>query len=132
MHVYQQADGEPASRHGEILGATGLQEALEQDRFRLYYQPIVALGEEGYRTVRHEVLLRVAHQDGLKKNSELVLPAAFIPVAERYGLMGAIDRWVIQAAFREHVVRSSQTGARLAINLSGTSLSDQALSLIHI
>lgn len=127
VHVYQQADGEPASRHGEILGATGLQEALEQDRFRLYYQPIVALGEEGYRTVRHEVLLRVAHQDGLKKNSELVLPAAFIPVAERYGLMGAIDRWVIQAAFREHVVRSSQTGARLAINLSGTSLSDQAL-----
>jgi EAL domain-containing protein (putative c-di-GMP-specific phosphodiesterase class I) len=41
--------------------------------------------------------------------------------------MGAIDRWVIQAAFREYAGGIGQTGARIAINLSGNSLSDEAL-----
>jgi EAL domain-containing protein (putative c-di-GMP-specific phosphodiesterase class I) len=53
--------------------------------------------------------------------------AAFIPAAERYGLMGAIDRWVIQTAFREYANGISQTGAQIAINLSGNSLSDESL-----
>ncbi len=79
------------------------------------------------RPVRYEVLLRVAYKSSAKATSELVLPAAFIPAAERYGLMGAIDRWVIQAAFREYASGIGQTGARLAINLSGNSLSDETL-----
>jgi EAL domain-containing protein (putative c-di-GMP-specific phosphodiesterase class I) len=56
-----------------------------------------------------------------------VLPAAFIPAAVRYGLMGAIDRWVIRTAFREYANGIGQTGARIAINLSGNSLSDETL-----
>ncbi len=127
VHLYQREDSETAQRHGEILGAAGLRDALEQGRFRLHYQPIIPLHAADPRPVRHEVLLRVAYKGSAEATSELVLPAAFIPAAERYGLMGAIDRWVIQAAFREYAAGIGQTGARLAINLSGNSLSDETL-----
>ena len=79
------------------------------------------------RPVRHEALLRVAYKSGPDDNTELVLPAAFIPAAERYGLMNAIDRWVIRTAFRDYAGGIGQTGARIALNLSGNSLSDETL-----
>ncbi|MCB1826206.1 MAG: EAL domain-containing protein [Candidatus Competibacteraceae bacterium] len=127
VHLYRREDTETVQRHGEILGAAGLRDALERDRFRLYYQPIVPLAGSDPRPTRHEVLLRVVHKSRAYENSELVLPAAFIPAAERYGLMGAIDRWVIQAAFREYATGIGNTGAQIAINLSGNSLGDEAL-----
>jgi diguanylate cyclase (GGDEF)-like protein/PAS domain S-box-containing protein len=127
VHLYQREDTETAQRHGEMLGAAGLRDALEQGRFRLHYQPIVPLRVPGQRPVHYEVLLRVAYKDSPDAHTELVLPAAFIPAAERYGLMGAIDHWVIQAAFREYVERLGQTGSMIAINLSGNSLSDETL-----
>jgi EAL domain-containing protein (putative c-di-GMP-specific phosphodiesterase class I) len=127
VHLYQQEDSETAQHHSEILGAAGLRDALERGQFRLHYQPIVALAVPAGPPVRYEVLLRVVHKGSPDATSELVLPAAFIPAAERYGLMGAIDRWVIRTAFREYAHGIGQTGAKIAINLSGNSLSDETL-----
>jgi diguanylate cyclase (GGDEF)-like protein/PAS domain S-box-containing protein len=127
VHLYQREDSETTQRHGEILGAAGLRDSLEQGRFRLHYQPIIPLTAPDQRPTRYEVLLRVVYKGSPEANTELVLPAAFIPAAERYGLMGAIDRWVIQAAFREYANGIGRTGARIAINLSGNSLSDETL-----
>ena len=127
VHLYQREDSETAQHHGEILGAAGLRDALEQGRFRLHYQPIASLNQPIRSPVRYEALLRVAYKGGPDETSELVLPAAFIPAAERYNLMGAIDRWVIQTAFHDYADGIGQTGARIAINLSGNSLSDETL-----
>ncbi|MDG4561461.1 MAG: EAL domain-containing protein [Candidatus Competibacter sp.] len=127
VHVYEWEDSETAQRHGEILGVAGLRDSLEQGRLRLHYQPIVPLHAPDPRPVRYEALLRVAHKGSPEETSELVLPAAFIPAAERYGLMGAIDRWVIETAFREYAAGIGKTGAKIAINLSGNSLSDETL-----
>ncbi|MCP5158277.1 MAG: PAS domain S-box protein [Gammaproteobacteria bacterium] len=127
VHIYQREDAETMQRHGEILGAAGLRDALEQGRFRLHYQPIVSLSGPDLRPARYEALLRVVHKSHADEDTELVLPAAFIPAAERYGLMDAIDRWVIQAAFREYAAGIVETGAKIAINLSGNSLSDRTL-----
>jgi diguanylate cyclase (GGDEF)-like protein len=127
VHLYQREDNETVQRHGEILGAAGLRDSLEQGRFRLHYQPIIPLSEPIPHPTRYEALLRVVYKSSEDANSELVLPAAFIPAAERYGMMGAIDRWVIQAAFREYANGVGQTGAQIAINLSGNSLSDETL-----
>ena len=127
VHIYQREDTETVQRHGEILGAAGLRDSLEQGRFRLHYQPIVPLDAPDPRPSRYEVLLRVVYKGSPDANTELVLPAAFIPAAERYGLMGAIDRWVIQTAFAEYAKGISRTGAQIAINLSGNSLSDESL-----
>lgn len=126
-YLYQQEDNETVQRHGEILGAAGLRDALEQGQFRLHYQPIVPLKGLDCRPVRYEVLLRVVSRGSPDQIGELVLPAAFIPAAERYGLMGAIDRWVIEEAFRDYASGVGRTGARIAVNLSGNSLSDETL-----
>jgi EAL domain-containing protein (putative c-di-GMP-specific phosphodiesterase class I) len=127
VHIYQREDADTARRHGDILGAAGLREALDQGKFRLHYQPIFPLGGGGQGPARYEALLRVLYRVGESEEAELALPAAFIPAAERYGLMGAIDRWVIQEAFRELSDSVRQTEIKLAINLSGNSLSDETL-----
>jgi diguanylate cyclase (GGDEF)-like protein/PAS domain S-box-containing protein len=127
VHVYQSDDTETKQRHGEILGATGLRDALEKGRFRLHYQPIVPLHTSDQRGVYYEVLLRVASKLSPAEHSELVMPTAFIPAAERYGLMSAIDRWVIQEAFRAYALGVGKTGACIAINLSGNSLNEESL-----
>lgn len=127
VHVYQQPDRESSVRHSEILGPTGLRDALEHNRFRLFYQPIVALSQLGQPLGRYEVLLRVAQEQRSTSDGGLVLPAAFMPVAERHGLMGAIDRWVIETAFRDYAQGAGVANARIAINLSSNSLADRDL-----
>ncbi len=119
VHLYQQENSESARRCSEILHATRLRDALEQGRFRLYYQPIVPLATAGDAAMRYELLLRLVADTG-----EILLPAAFIPPAERYGLMGAIDRWVIQTALRRYTEEPGLQGAGIHLNLSDSSLSD--------
>lgn len=124
VHLHRREDGQTAVHHNEILEAAGVRNALEQGRFRLFYQPLVALGESEPRPVRYEALLRILPEDG---SGEPSLPPAFITAAERFGLMDEIDRWVIETAFRDYGEGFGRTGAKIAINLSGSSLSDETL-----
>ncbi len=124
VHLYRLEDGQTAVHHNEILDAAGVRNALEQGRFRLYYQPMVSLGSPEPLPVRYEVLLRILPEDGL---GEPTLPPSFITAAERFGLMDEIDRWVIETAFRDYGSGIGRTGAKIAINLSGSSLSDETL-----
>ena len=80
--------------------------ALDEQRFVLYCQPVVSI--ETGEPVQYELLLRMVDDDG-----ELVLPGSFVPSAERFGLMPAVDRWVVHQAVRllaEH--RSRTCGSR--------------------
>jgi diguanylate cyclase (GGDEF)-like protein/PAS domain S-box-containing protein len=124
VHVYQWQEMESAQRHSEILRAARLREALDWELFHLYCQPIQALSARAAGPDRsYEVLLRLLDEDG-----QILQPAAFIPSAERYGLMGGVDRWVIQAVFRRYAIHfSGGVGPRAAINLSGSSLNDDSL-----
>ncbi len=124
VHLYRREDGQTAVHHNEILDAAEVRSALEQDRFRLFYQPMVSLGASEPLPVRYEALLRILPEDGL---GAPVLPPSFITAAERFGLMDEIDRWVIQTAFRNYGTGLGRTGAKIAINLSGSSLSDETL-----
>ena len=92
--------------------------ALEQGRFTLYSQPVisVATGE----TVHHELLLRLV-DDG-----QIVLPGSFLASAERFGLMPAVDRWVIEQAVR--LLADTDAGLKLEVNVSGESMADDALT----
>jgi EAL domain-containing protein (putative c-di-GMP-specific phosphodiesterase class I) len=122
VHVYQADGTESAQRHSEIVLAAGLRDALEQERFCLFCQPIVPLAANGDMPVRYEVLVRL--RDG---SGSLLMPDAFIPAAERYGVMGAIDRRVIRAAFRHYSQELVASDAEMSINLSGNSLNDNTL-----
>lgn len=100
-------------RHG-VDGAAWVVQTLAEDRLTLYAQPIVEV--QSGEVVRRELLVRALDTDG-----RLVMPGAFIPAAERFGLMPAIDRWVIARA-----LMLAAEGARLSINLSAQTLTDFA------
>ncbi len=89
--------------------------------FQLYAQPIVDL--HGAREASFEVLLR------WRVNGELQSPAFFLPLAERHGLMPAIDRWVLRHALRQLAAFPAALPhlGKISINLSGGSLSDAQL-----
>ncbi len=123
VHVYQFDDGEPVRRHLEIFRAAELREALEANRFRLFCQPVVALRGDSSRPTYYEMLVRLRNDEG-----DIVPPGAFIPAAERYGIMASIDRWAIETAFVAYPeATEGSADTCLAINLSGNSLSDESL-----
>jgi diguanylate cyclase (GGDEF)-like protein/PAS domain S-box-containing protein len=98
-----------------------MRDALEQGTFVLYQQPVVDL--QSGLPKSHELLLRMRGDNG-----ELIPPAAFLPIAERSGLITEIDRWVTHRAIAA-IAEQQRAGRelRLAVNLSGASVSDPAL-----
>ena len=102
-----------------------LEEALATDRFVLRAQPIVqstvVSGEEV--SAHYELLLGLSNPDGT-----LGSPEDFIASAERYGFMSLVDRWVVKEAFSwiSSLMDAQKIVPNLAINLSGTSVTDDA------
>jgi EAL domain-containing protein (putative c-di-GMP-specific phosphodiesterase class I) len=123
VHVGHREDRDITTRQGEMHWVTRLQQALQQNRLQLYCQKIVPLDANAADTGAHfELLLRLRDEEG-----KLVPPGAFLPAAERFGLMPAIDRWVISSAFANFNQLSPDPEEQLelcAINLSGASVSD--------
>ncbi|WP_449431640.1 EAL domain-containing protein [Pseudomonas putida] len=122
VQVYHADDSELSMRFGEMAWIQRLHVALEENRFCLYAQEIAALKAiEGPGHI--EILLRLHDESG-----RTILPSSFIPAAERYGLMTALDRWVVRNVFQ--VIRQSLDQPRqgplamCAINLSGSSIGD--------
>ena len=116
-------DEDTTRRRSEMEWANRLRWALEQDRLLLDYQEVVPLVPAPGTHI--ELLLRLREEDG-----GVVLPGAFLPAAERYGLMPAVDRWVIRTALA-HFADLHPCGAALhtcAINLSGASIEDEGLA----
>jgi diguanylate cyclase (GGDEF)-like protein/PAS domain S-box-containing protein len=120
VHFYRDSDA--SMRHEEMKWVSRITSAVEEDRFELFFQPIIGIGKEnGEKRGHYELLLRMRDENG-----NLVGPDQFIPAAERYNLMSTLDRWVIHEALSELADRSEGGQAKytLAINLSGTSLSE--------
>jgi diguanylate cyclase (GGDEF)-like protein/PAS domain S-box-containing protein len=111
-------------RRDQMKWAANLPRIIESDGFELFVQPFRALGDD--HPLRAEILLRMC-ADADDPNGELILPMAFIPAAERYGLIPRMDRWVITRAFGMLASHRPRNGAIMHINLSGASLDDEYL-----
>jgi diguanylate cyclase (GGDEF)-like protein len=121
---YRDADQMLIRRHEDVQEAVILRNALANNRFTLYAQPILPLAI-GPAEPRFEILLRM-----LAENGEVLPPAKWMSSAERAQMMPAIDRWVVDHTFEAlHAHRSilQDRLARFAINLSGQSIGDEAL-----
>ncbi len=118
-HMYDPEDEQQLAMLGELSLVRDLREALATDRFTLHFQPIVHTASGGH--VMHEALVRMVGVDG-----ELITPGTFIPVAERYGLMPLVDRWVVATALK-HISACAENRPTLSVNLSGASLGDTDL-----
>lgn len=96
-----------------------VREALDEKRLVLYSQPIVPLNGG---QAREELLLRMVSREG-----QMIAPGGFLPVAEKYGLIGEIDKWVVAEA-----IGLAASGRHVEANLSAASISNlDLLSLIE-
>lgn len=120
VQLYDVDNPELDKRHGEMTWVSLIAEALENERLFLFYQRIVHARDVDAAPHR-EILLRMR-----RPNGEWALPGAFIPAAERYGLMSTLDQWVVRAALSAYRRFADSGGERhgeiWAINLSGASL----------
>ncbi|MDA7816644.1 EAL domain-containing protein [Sulfurimonas sp.] len=120
IQVYEKDIIQLNELRNEINWAGEIDTALENNQFVLYQQSIEPL-REGL-SPHHEILLR------LRKNDELVLPNKFIPAAERYYKMVAIDFWVIDNSLKKlQEISGSDNNYKIAINLSGHTLGSDDL-----
>jgi len=122
VHVYSAREEANARHRGEIHWLQKLQGALRDDKFELYYQPIVHARAGGSRGPALEVFVRLQPEQGLPSEP----PSQFIRAAERYRLMPLVDRWVVQAvlsALGRGGLRLP-AGRSVAINIAGQTLGD--------
>jgi diguanylate cyclase (GGDEF)-like protein/PAS domain S-box-containing protein len=119
IHLYSKEDQKDISGLSDDIGWTRrIKQALEDDMFVIACQPI----KKSDGAIRHyEVLLRMLDEKG-----NLIMPSGFLPPAERFGLMPAIDRWVIR-----HTILllkfAPDFAPELCVNLSAASFRDDSI-----
>jgi diguanylate cyclase (GGDEF)-like protein/PAS domain S-box-containing protein len=122
VHVYSAREEASARHSGEIHWLQKLQSALRDNKFELYYQPIVHARAGGVRGPALEVFVRLAGENGLAAAPS----TEFIRAAERYRLMPHVDRWVVQAVLAA-LGRGGlklPPGRSVAVNIAGQTLGD--------
>ena len=112
--VYEGQDGAVPALPRQVLGATGLRRAIDTDRFRLFAQELRDL-RPGDGTRHFELLLRL--EDG---SGSVFEPGGFIPAAERYDLMVALDHWVIRTALSRYGERIRDGNLSIGLNCPPT------------
>ena len=124
IYVTSKDDNKLQVKRSEMQWLGRLTQALEEEKFVLYIQPIVSLKHSSTSFKHYEVLIR------LKEGNKIISPMAFIPAAERYGMMQRIDKWVIESVFKAYIKLQETHNQlyRFSINLSGVTLNDTGLS----
>jgi len=123
--VYLPAKGGRERVSARLAEAERIRRTLEEDRLLLYGQPVLDLNTNEIHS--YEILVRLPGDRG----EEPLLPSAFLYVAERFGLIQAVDGWVVRNAIRL-IAEHAHTGRQLvlSVNLSGKSISDPKLALL--
>jgi len=117
-HFFSWSEQKRKQFNDEVLWKQRIEQALEEDRFFLQFQPILEIANG--RITHYEVLIRMRETDG-----SVAMPGKFIPVAERTGLIHRIDQLVLARAV-ELLRRTRTQGFGLSINLSGKVIDEQA------
>ena len=123
ISVYQDPISYSRSRQElEIHWIQRIRQALDQNLFSLYAQPITPL-QINERTKSFEILLRLTDRD------RVISPHLFLDIAERNCLMPDIDTWVVNNLLEELAANGDSScwqNHRFSINLSGASLNSES------
>ena len=119
--LYRPVKGARPRASSRLAAAEGIRHALMHDQLALYGQPILDL--ENNEVSQYELLVRLRNEQG-----ELLPPSAFLYVAERFGMIVAIDSWVVQKAVAL-IADQAQAGRSLTlnVNISAKSVGDAQL-----
>ncbi len=125
LQLWSRSDAEVTRSRDEMEWVARVNNTLESGQVRLYAQPIRPLSPHSLRGLQFEVLLRMLERDGRVRT-----PGQLVQAAERYGLMPAVDRWVVRSTLR--ALRELDPGVLqrihfCSVNLSGLSLRDESV-----
>ncbi|MEM1261410.1 MAG: EAL domain-containing protein [Pseudomonadota bacterium] len=126
VHMVSGDEDAAHERRGEMRWVQRLNHAIDNDDFELFGQRILPLNETDTTRERIEILLRMRN----RATNRLIPPGAFLPAAERYGLQGRLDQWVVSRvidAMGEQVA-SEIENRNFWVNLSGASIGDPKIS----
>jgi diguanylate cyclase (GGDEF)-like protein len=130
VHFHSEQDDETMRRRGEMEWANRLRWVIEENRLLLDYQEVQPLQQgllprHGPEGPHIELLIRLRDEDG-----RVILPGAFLPAAERYGLMPLLDRWVVGQAIShfDQLHASVKAPGRCSLNLEASTLDDEGLA----
>ncbi len=120
VHMHVADDKEHSIRQDEMQLASELSQAIEENRFILYFQKIMPATSNS-RTHYHELLIRM-----IGKDQQLIPPFKFITAAERFQLIQQVDKWVVNEVLDYlRLNRKLLQDDVFAINLSGQSINSQ-------
>ncbi len=120
VHLYRDEDKVLEQLHSSLQWKGRILKALAEDRFEAWYQPIYSIKDK--KIHHYETLVRMRSEDG-----KILIPGAFIEVAENFGLITAIDKVVTEKAMLKQVELSEQGWPlTFCINLSGKDMGDES------
>ncbi|MFK7828625.1 MAG: EAL domain-containing protein [Congregibacter sp.] len=126
VHLVDSTEDAAHEHRGEMRWVKRLNQAVDTDNFVLFGQQILALDPADSEKHRMEILLRMLD----RRNNRLIPPGAFLPAAERYGLRGRLDQWVVDKVLS--ILSAQEPGClarqQLWVNLSGASVGDTQVS----
>ncbi len=133
VYLYREDDQQRDIRERELTWVPRLREAIEGSGLVLFGQIIEPTNIHSHHPPHIEVLVRLRDENG-----KLIPPGAFLPAAERYGMMPHVDRWVISHTLEwmaAHLRRTVEMPV-CAMNISGASVCDSQfrdflLSALH-
>jgi EAL domain-containing protein (putative c-di-GMP-specific phosphodiesterase class I) len=119
--LLEATEGPQTQMRARLTWSERIRVALEQNRFELFQQPILDVRKN--EVTHHELLVRLPGDSG-----ELIPPGTFLYIAEQFGMIQAIDRWVVsQAARLIKRLHAEGNPVTLSVNLSGASITDPSL-----
>ena len=124
VHVHELNDEQVKRIHQELSWVADIETSLKDQRFKLYIQAIAPVNTSKKSNLMYEVLLRLKDDDG-----NIISPGEYIPAAERFNLMHAVDVWVVHEIIKK-IEAMQQSGEketpRIFVNLSANSITDQS------
>ncbi len=112
--TFDPAEEEKQARAASKAWIDRITDGLQNDKFMLHYQPVVNI--EGDEQEHYEVLVR------LQSGEDIISPIQFIPIAEKYGFIKDIDRWVVSHAIQ--AIKASNKDVALFVKFSHHTLTD--------
>jgi diguanylate cyclase (GGDEF)-like protein len=116
--LYSDADSDMHGRHSDIQRISQLLSDLSGGMFELHAQRIINLRDPHDGVQFYEVLLRRKHQ----REDESI--EAVLDMAQRYGLLAQVDRWVLDQA-AQFLGNAAATNLRLSVNIGATTLDSE-------
>lgn len=131
VYIVENNDREVEMQQVQMGHVANVSQAIQENRFYLVKQLIQPVGNGSQQRPHYELLLRLRDRQG-----KIITPQQFIPVAERYGVITTVDRWVLETTLNCYAQHFASEKALVSINLSGSSINDErftnyALDLIQ-